>query len=538
VLKKCYFYLVAAMLVLMFAQTATAQYSIPPKMKWWYEARFGMFIHFGTYSYLGHGEWAYFLEKKWTKESYQSQVSSKFNPVDFDGGKIARLAKKTGMKYIVITAKHHEGFSMWDTQVASFKDASQKKPYDLPGFTQFTSRDVLQELKDSCEAQGIKFCLYYSIMDWLHSSQNVNRGSYFSDMVSLSARTAYIADMKLQIKELITKYKPAVMWFDGDWTKRSGSPTLGKWWTKADGADLYNYVTGLDPTIVVNERVCRSFGLGDFECPERTVPNKPASRQWETCQTMNKSWGYNSSDNNYKSVTAMVQELVKVVSRDGNYLLNIGPKGDGTVPAKTTELLESIGEWMAVYGESLYGATRSPFKSEPSWGFCTKKQGKTYLHVCKWPTNGTLKVPSPPDPVKNVYLMNDKTNKLTFSESNGEYSIAIPKNKPNPHVSVIVMDNGEVTETSIDFHKVILSGEKISTISLCSGSVGNGILTIKQSGISPLALTIYTINGQLVVNQKIRSKKHVQDISHLLTGVYLVKVSGGDKVVTQKFIKK
>ena len=534
--------LFAALLVSMLVsvQTATAQYSIPAKMEWWYEARFGMFIHFGSYSYLGHGEWAYFTEKNpvWTKSTYQSQVTSNFNPVDFNGGTIARLAKKAGMKYVVITAKHHEGFCMWDTEVESFKDVTGTKQFDLPGFTTFTTRDILQELKDSCEAQGIKFCLYYSIMDWCHSSQEVNRSTYYSDMASFSARTAYINDMKLQLNELITKYYPAVLWFDGDWTEYSGTPTLTKWWTKNDGIDLYNYVIGLDPNIIVNERVCRSFGLGDFECPEREIPDSPRSRQWETCQTMNNSWGYNSSDNNYKTPKTLIQQLVKVVSRDGNYLLNIGPKGDGTVPAQTTEILESIGEWMTIYGESLYGATRSPFSVEPSWGFYTKKPGKIYLHVFTWPTNGSLTVPSPSDTVKRIFLMNDPENLLNFSESNGEITISIPVNSPDPYNSVIVMDTSGVPDSPVNISKNILTGDNDDNISLFPNPVEDGILNIKQAGRSTLDITVYNVVGQQVLNQKMSGEFYVLVVSALLPGIYLAKVSNGEKVITRKFIRK
>jgi len=533
-MKNYFTHLFATLLLSLLAswQMGNAQYSIPSKMDWWYEARFGMFIHFGSYSYLGHGEWAYFTDTPvWTKTTYQSEVTANFNPVDFNAGTIARLAKNAGMKYLVITAKHHEGFCMWDTEVESFKDATGTSPYDLPGFTQFTTRDILQELKDSCEAQGIKFCLYYSIMDWCHSSQNVNRSTYYSDMVSMSARTDYINDMKLQLNELITKYHPAVMWFDGDWTYNSGSPSLSSWWTKNDGIDLYNYVIGLDSTIIVNERVCRGFGLADFECPEREVPASPRSRQWETCQTMNQSWGYASWDNNYKTPKTMIQELVKVVSRDGNYLLNIGPKGDGTVPQKSVDILESMGEWMAIYGESIYGATRSPYASEPSWGFCTKKPGKIYLQVCTWPTNGLLKVPSLSNTINKIFLMDDPTSLLSFTESDGEVSISVPVNSPNSNISVIVMDVSEGPEALSELNNKL-------TLSFFPNPVKEGKLNIQQSGNSNLAITIYNLNGQQVFNQYRNGESIVLDVSDLLPNIYFVKVSNGEKVVIQKIIKK
>ena len=429
---------------------ANAQYRIPQKLKWWYNDRFGMFIHFGSYSFLAHGEWAFSIEH-WKKADYQQQVSAHFNPSKFDANEIVQLAKDAGMKYIVITAKHHEGFSMWDTKVKSFKDVTGKKMYSLQRFTPFGKRDVLMELKKACDAAGIKFCLYYSILDWSHSSQEISHinGSTYSTMKSDSARTAYIRDMKAQLKELIDRYHPASLWFDGDWTYNAGQPTPEKWWTKADGIDLYNYLIGLDSNLVVNERVCRSFGLGDYECPEQKVPDAPLGRPWETCQTMNGSWGYNKNDHNYKSTKTLVQELVKVVSRDGNYLLNIGPKGDGTVPEQTADSLKAIGKWMAVYGESIYGTTRSPFKTEPAWGFYTKKEGKLFAHVFAWPQNGVLSIPALKNSITRVYLMGDQDKALDYSVKDGKVQISLPTNAPDDDDSVVVLDVAGAPEAAV-----------------------------------------------------------------------------------------
>jgi alpha-L-fucosidase len=451
-MKKYFtYFLLAALLLPMLAsvQKASAQYVIPPKMQWWYDARFGMFIHFGSYSYLGHGEWAYSIEKHWTKSSYQTEVSAKFNPVNFNADTIASLAKRAGMKYIVITAKHHEGFSMWKTNVQSFKDVTGKTMYDLPDFTSFKTRDILKELKDACEARGIKFCLYYSIMDWSHSSQNINRTTYYSDMISDSARTSYIKDMKAQLKELITRYHPAVMWFDGDWTYNAGKPTLSKWWTKSDGIDLYHYLMGLDPKLIVNERVARSFGLGDFECPEQKIPESPLDRPWETCQTMNHSWGYNASDNQYKSPKTLIHELVEVVSRDGNYLLNIGPKGDGTLTEQTERTLNGMGDWMSLNSESIYGTTRSPYSTEPAWGFYTKKSGKLYAHVFTWPENKVLKVPALKNNIEKVYLLEKPSDHLKFTKDKDSIAISLPVDAPDTINSVVVINVTGMPESAV-----------------------------------------------------------------------------------------
>lgn len=450
-MKKTFTYLSVALFVTMLfsTQKVIAQYSIPAKMNWWYESRFGMFIHFGSYSYLAQGEWA--MSGGWSKTDYQTQVSANFNPTNFNAGTIARLAQKAGMKYLVITAKHHEGFSMWDTQVASFKDVTGTKDYDLPGFTAFKTRDILKELKDSCNAVGVKFCLYYSILDWNHSSQTDYN---FTTMKSFEARTAYITDMKAQLKELIDNYHPAILWFDGDWTYNSGAPTLASWWTKADGIDLYNYVTGLDPDILINERVFRGAGLGDWMCPEQTVPTAPENRPWETCQTMNGSWGYASWDNNYKTTKTLIQQLVQVVSRDGNYLLNIGPKGDGSVTPQSITILNGFADWMKTYSASIYGTTRSPFPTEPAWGLYTKKEGKLYTHVFSWPANGLLKVPSITNTINKIYLLNDTTNLLNYTDSNGYVRISVPVNAPDPNNSVVVIDVTGVPTASTQYSKV------------------------------------------------------------------------------------
>ena len=432
-------------------QTATAQYNIPAKMEWWYEARFGMFIHFGSYSYLGEGENAVYIDD-WVFdrfEEYQSEVSAKFNPTNFNAGTIAELAKNAGMKYLIITAKHCEGFCMWKTNVQSFTDLTGTKLYSLPDFTEFKDRDILKELKDSCEARGIKFGLYYSFLDWNHKSQIPNR-DWYTNMVSFEDRAEYINDMKAQLNELITNYQPAVIWFDGDWTYNDGEPTLSKWWTTTDAIDLYTYLMDLDSTLIVNERIIRGFGLGDFETAEGNVPDKPLSRQWETCRNMNGSWGYNSKKmNNYKTSTELIREMVKTVSRDGNYLLNIGPKGDGTVPKQEADILKKFGEWMSIYSESIYGTTRSPFSTKPSWGYFTKKHDRLYAHIFYWPSSKVVKIPSQEKSINKICMLNDTSTILSYTKSDGSITISLPENAPNSVNSVLMVKYGEPGLTAI-----------------------------------------------------------------------------------------
>ena len=423
------------------AMVQAKAYTIPEEMQWWADDKFGMFIHFGSYSQYAQGEWA-MSEQKISKKKYQETISAKFNPVNFNAEEIVSYAKNAGMKYIVITAKHHEGLSMWDTKVESFKDYTGTKMYSLQQYTPFgaTGRDVLMELKNACEAAGIKFGLYYSIIDWNHSSQEMD-GS-FTKIQSMKVRKAYINDMKAQLKELVDIYKPAVMWFDGDWTYNQDKPTLNSWWTKADGEDLYNYIKELDSSILVNERVFRGAGLGDFECPEQTVPDTALSRPWETCQTMNKSWGYKESDEkNYRSTKEIVRELVTVASRKGNYLLNIGPKGDGSMTDNSKKVLSGMAKWMNVYSESIYNTTGSPFKKEPAWGLYTWQDKKVYAHVWKRPKNGKLVMSQYKNKkISRVYMLQEADKDIKYSLKNKKITVKLPKTLPNKTDTVVVVE--------------------------------------------------------------------------------------------------
>ena len=461
--------------------TASA-YTVPSNMQWWADSRLGMFIHFGSYSYYGQGEWA-MSQKSMSKQTYQTTVSANFNPMNFNATTIANYAKNAGMKYLVITAKHHEGFSMWDTAVASFKDYTGTKMYSLQKYTPFgsTGRDVLMELKNACDAAGIKFCLYYSILDWNHSSQT---GYNFTQMTSMTARTSYIADMKAQLRELVTKYNPAVLWFDGDWLEYDGTPTVDKWWTKADGQDLYSYVKGLNPNIIINERVARGFDLGDFACPEATVPAAPLSRSWETCQTMNGAWGYTSSkESSYRSVQSIIQEMVTVVSREGNYLLNIGPKGDGSMTGGSQTILNGVGSWMAIYNDSIYGTTRNPFGSDPSWGRYTQKGNKVYAHVFTWPANGTLTASVLPGTISKVYLLNNTGTSLSYSVSGSNINISIPTAAPNANDSVVVIEYSSISNAfpAAGVSYKIVNRNSGKALDVSGGSIADGANIIQYT---------------------------------------------------------
>ncbi|WP_316756389.1 alpha-L-fucosidase [Streptomyces herbicida] len=420
---------------------ATAEaYSVPAKLDWWYQARFGMFIHFGSYSYLGRGEWAF--NSGWSKSNYQAQVTAPFNPTGFNAATIAELAKKAGMKYLVITAKHHEGFAMWDSDVPGFTDTTGTKLYNLHDYNGVQS-DLLKELKTECEKRDIRFGLYYSIMDWNHPSQTDRHDSGLTTMSSQAARAAYIADMKAHLQELLDRYDPALLWFDGDWFAEPSSPTLDDWWLKSDGIDLYNWLTdpARKPDLVVNERVKRDLGLGDYAVAEFGVPDVPMNRPWERCSTMNGAWGYDKSrENSYRSVKDIVQELVTTVSRDGNMLLNIGPKGDGSVTDGSVAILSGLASWMSSYSDSIHGTSGSPFAAEPVWGKVTRKNGKLFAHVFTWPTSGTLQIPAIDNTVSRVYLMNAPSTSLSHSVSGRYVNVTVPTSAPNTDDSVVCLE--------------------------------------------------------------------------------------------------
>lgn len=413
-------------------------YTVPSKLDWWYQARFGMFIHYGSYSQLGQGEWA-FTTQQWSKANYQTQVTQNFNPSQFNAAQIAELAKNAGMKYLVITAKHHEGYAMWDSNVAGFTDTTGTKLYNLRDFNGIQS-DPLMSLKTACESRGIKFGLYYSILDWSHPSQTDRHDNGLTTMSSQAARTGYIADMKAQLQELLDRYDPAVLWFDGDWFGEPSSPTLENWWLESDGVDLYNWLIARKPGLIVNERVKRDHRLGDYAVAEFGIPSEPMGRAWERCATMNGAWGYNAgSENSYRSVKDIVQELVTVVSRDGNLLLNIGPKGDGSVTAGSQTVLNGLASWMSTHSDSIHGTSGSPFAGEPAWGKVTRKSGKLFAHVFTWPTNGQLRIPRVDNTISRVYLLNDPSVSLSYTVTD-QINVSVPATAPNVTLPVVCVE--------------------------------------------------------------------------------------------------
>lgn len=312
------------------------------RLSWFNDAKYGMFIHFGLYSQLG-GEWKGDKSGKYAEwiqsnadiaaQEYAMLVTT-FNPKNFDADFIAATAKKAGMKYIVITSKHHEGFCLWDSEYTNYDVAS----------TPFAGRDILAELSEACKKHGLKFCTYYSIIDWHHPSQERNidgkeGGSPWGQIkMKPGKKQEYITYMKNQIKELIDNYDTEILWFDGDWVH---------WWDMESGQDLYNYILELKPDIIINNRVAkRKIFKKDFGTPEQEHPEGELKYYWEACYTMNNSWGFKKSDTDWKSPEVVYEKLKDINGKGGNLLLNIGPDGNGEVPKESVDILLEVGEML------------------------------------------------------------------------------------------------------------------------------------------------------------------------------------------------
>lgn len=415
------------------------------RMEWWRDARFGMFIHWGVYSvpagtYKGQriggvGEWI--MNSAHIPVEEYEHFAKQFNPVKFDADRWVQIARNAGMKYIVITSKHHDGFCLWDSKVSN---------YDIMDATPF-KRDVLKELSEACKKHGIRLCFYHSIMDWHHpDAQGPFHPDYNTNERSNPNFARYAENyLKPQLKELVVNYGPlGVLWFDGEWIPE---------WTEQQGKDLYKYVLGLQPDIIINNRVGKGRkgmeGLskseedaGDFGTPEQQIPPKGLPGvDWETCMTMNDTWGYKSYDDNWKSTEVLIRNLVDIASKGGNFLLNVGPTSEGLIPQPSVERLAAVGEWMKVNGKSIYGTTASPFGKVP-WGRCTAKPGKLYLHVFDWPKDEKLDVAGLKNKVKKAYLLADKKRAGLQVERKGDgyLIITMPAKAPDAIDTVVVLE--------------------------------------------------------------------------------------------------
>ena len=440
--------------VLLSAQFLFSQDSLSnsQRMEWWREARFGMFIHWGVYAvpagtFRGQkinriGEWIMNRGKIPVAE-YQA-FAKQFNPILYNPEAWVKAAKDAGMKYIVITAKHHDGFALFDSKASKW-NVVDATPY---------KKDLLKPLADACRKEGIKLGFYYSqAQDWNNpggaaSRKPASEGWANPDSSLIDAYTKehdghwdpaqatktmsqYIDDVAVpQVKELLSNYGDvAVLWWD--------TPTG---MTDEYAAKL-NALLKLQPNIITNDRLKRPNYPGDYKTPEQRIPklNELDGKDWETCMTMNETWGYKSYASNWKSTETLVRNLIDIASKGGNYLLNVGPKADGSFPQESIDLLKGIGAWMKPNGEAIYGTTASPFGLLP-WGRCTKKDtaGNTilYFSVFDWPANGKLQLPAISNRVIAVSFLANNTV-LKSSTAKEGLVINVPAKMPDSVATVI-----------------------------------------------------------------------------------------------------
>ncbi len=398
------------------------------RMQWWNSARFGMFVHWGVYSVTG-GEYKGKMptnSAEWMMNKaripiadYKTENVDRFNPTKFDATAFVGLAKEAGMKYLVITAKHHDGFSMFHSKCS---------PYNVVDATPF-KRDIMKELAEACREQGIRFGFYYSqCQDWHHPG---GMGNTWDKTIRRVSFDQYVREKAVpEARQLLTEYGPiAIFWWD---TPRAMSK---------EAFESLHGVTALQPGIITNDRLGKDHP-GDYKTFERRIPAQaPAEADWEVCMPISGSWGYKKSDTNFKSTTTLIRNLADIAGKGGNYLLNVSPTGQGTLLPQATERLKAIGRWMKVNGESIYDTTAGPFGKLP-WGRCTRKAVADgtilYLHVFDWPETGELPVPGLRNRVQQAYFLADGTALQTREQDPGVV-VSLPAKAPDSINSVVVL---------------------------------------------------------------------------------------------------
>lgn len=355
------------------------------RIKWYKEARFGMFIHWGLYAIPARGEWIRSTEEI-TKEDYMKYFEE-FDPQRFDPREWARLAKEAGMKYVVLTAKHHDGFCLFDSQYSEFKSTNTKY-----------KKDIVAEFVEAVRAEGLKVGLYFTLLDWYHDDYPHygdkihpmrNNPEYSNEHRDFSR---YIEHMHNQVREICTNYgKLDVIWFDFSYDDMKGE----KW----EATKLINMVRSLQPDVIIDNRLEVSgegYGSlasasptpfhGDFVSPEQMIPPEGVCDEsgndilWEACVTMNNNWGYHATDRFYKPASMLIKKLIECVSKGGNMLLNIGPDAEGVIPEQSVSILKEIGSWMKSNSESIYGCGKST-RGGSAHGPVTAKDNELFYHI-------------------------------------------------------------------------------------------------------------------------------------------------------------
>jgi alpha-L-fucosidase len=374
------------------------------RMQWWHEARFGMFIHFGLYSVLGRHEWA--MEEEGIPVAEYQLLAKQFNPKPQAARAWAKLAKTAGMKYMVMTTKHHEGFCHFDTKLTDYCAPKQA-----------AGRDLVAEYVEAAEAEGLHYGFYYSLMDWHHPD-----GARCK--TDEAARRRFVDYIHGQVRELCTNYKPAVLWYDVNW------PLTAEGW---ESEKMNKMVRELRPDILINNR---SGIPEDFTTPEQHIQAYAAP--WEACMTMNDSWGYQRADDDWKSPKTIVRNLLTCTRDQGNYLLNIGPKADGSIPPESVEILTKVGKWMDTHNDLIHKADKCQVRHSELAQFT--RQGNTlYIHAYFWPGE-TLAVGGLQQKVISAKMYpSGKPVKFEQEEFRVRFT-GLPQQSPDPLVTTLAVE--------------------------------------------------------------------------------------------------
>jgi alpha-L-fucosidase len=423
------------MLVLTLACAALAQPSRPfqpplsesERTRWFQDAKFGMFIHWGVYSVVGRHEWA--RHRLEIPQAEYDKIARSFNPVNFNADTWVDIAKNAGARYIVITSKHHDGFSIYRSQVSDY----DMKLTAYPG-------DPLKMLADAAKRKGMRLGFYHSIMDWHNADYIPKREWEFPGQKPGGNIDKYIEFMKAQLRELLTQYGDvATIWFDGEWEH---SPE------EMHSDEVFDMIRKLQPNTLINDRIYKRApgNRADYGTPEQFVPatglHDPSGKPilWESCVTINTdSWGYNQYETDFKTPRDLIRMLVEVVSKGGNLLLNVGPTPDGRIQEDFVTRLNAMGRWMKVHSEAIYGTTASPFTRMPFFGRATVKGNVLYLHVFQWPAAGELRVPGLKNEVRSAKVIGDAKAVLKTRRDGNDIIVSLPASAPDAVASVVAL---------------------------------------------------------------------------------------------------